>query len=46
MVFTRSTMGRAFNANWLREKLFNSEIGSVILPKPNRKFPSEFDKYG
>ena len=36
---------RAFDANWLREKLANSGIKPVIPPKSNRKFPPEFDRH-
>ena len=36
---------RAFDANWLREKLDNLGIEPVIPPKSNRKFPPEVDKH-
>ena len=36
---------RAFDANWLREKLDKSGIEPLIPPKSNRKFPPEFDRY-
>lgn len=40
-----SRADRAFDANWLREKLDNSGIEPVIPPKSNQKFPPDFDKY-
>ena len=35
---------RAFDANWLRDRLTSAGITVVIPPKSNRRFPAEFDR--
>lgn len=35
---------RAFDANWLRDMLADRDIGAVIPPKSNRRFPAPFDR--
>ena len=35
---------RAFDANWLRDRLTGVGIMAVIPPKSNRRFPAEFDR--
>ena len=35
---------RAFDADWLRTDLKDSNIIPVMPPKSNRKFPADFDK--
>jgi transposase len=35
---------RAFDADWLRNDLKDRSVTSVIPPKSNQKFPTEFDK--
>ena len=40
----RQVLDLAFDATWLREALAEAGIGAVIPPKPNRRFPAEFDR--
>ena len=35
---------RAFDANWLRDRLTGAGITAVIPPKSNRRYPAEFDR--
>ncbi|MGX0978491.1 transposase [Roseovarius sp. MBR-51] len=35
---------RTFDVSWLRDALTSAETGAVIPPRPNRRFPAEFDR--
>ena len=35
---------RAFDADWLRDALSESDIAPVIPPRKNRKHPAEYDE--